>query len=99
MLLSLHLKATMMKVFYPIMFGHAVSVYYSDVFAKYATVFQQLGIDPDNGIGDIYSKIQSLPPGLQAEIEADIKATYTKRPPLAMVDSDKGITNLTCPAT
>jgi isocitrate dehydrogenase len=98
LLLSLHLKATMMKVSDPIMFGHAVSVYYKEAFAKHAALFTQLGIDPDNGIGDVYAKIQSLPPAQQAQVEADIKATYQSRPPLAMVDSDKGITNLHVPS-
>ena len=98
LLLSLHLKATMMKVSDPIMFGHAVTVYYQDVFAKHATLFAQLGVDPNNGIGDVYAKIQSLPPQHKAQIEADIAATYQTRPPLAMVDSDKGITNLHVPS-
>jgi isocitrate dehydrogenase len=97
-LLSLHLKATMMKISDPIMFGHAVSIYYKDVFAKHAAVFEQLGIDPDNGVGDVYAKIQSLPASQRAEIEADLKATYAVRPPLAMVDSAKGITNLHVPS-
>jgi isocitrate dehydrogenase len=98
LLLSLHLKATMMKISDPIMFGHAVSVYYKDAFAKHAALFGQLGIDPDNGIGDVYSKIQSLPAQQKAQVEADLKATYQSRPPLAMVDSDKGITNLHVPS-
>jgi isocitrate dehydrogenase len=98
LLLSLHLKATMMKISDPIMFGHAVTVYYQDVFAKHATLFAQLGVDPNNGIGDVYAKIQSLPPSQKAQVEADIAATYQSRPPLAMVDSDKGITNLHVPS-
>jgi isocitrate dehydrogenase len=98
LLLSLHLKATMMKVSDPIMFGHAVSVYYQDAFAKNAALFAQLGIDPDNGIGDAYAKIQSLPAAQRAQVEADLAATYRSRPPLAMVDSDKGITNLHVPS-
>ena len=98
LLLSLHLKATMMKVSDPIMFGHAVSVYYKDAFAKHAAVFKQLGIDPDNGIGDVYAKIKSLSAEQQAAIESDLQATYATRPPLAMVDSDKGITNLHVPS-
>ncbi|HTC53542.1 MAG TPA: NADP-dependent isocitrate dehydrogenase [Steroidobacteraceae bacterium] len=98
LLLSLHLKATMMKVSDPIMFGHAVSVYYKDAFAKNAALFSQLGIDADNGIGDVYAKIQSLPPAQKAQVEADLAATYQSRPPLAMVDSDKGITNLHVPS-
>ncbi|HTY93898.1 MAG TPA: NADP-dependent isocitrate dehydrogenase [Steroidobacteraceae bacterium] len=98
LLLSLHLKATMMKVSDPIMFGHAVSVYYKDAFAKHAALFGQLGVDPDNGIGDAYAKIQSLPPQQKAQVEADLAATYRTRPPLAMVDSDRGITNLHVPS-
>ncbi len=93
-LLSLHLKATMMKVSDPVMFGHAVSVYFKDVFEKHADTFKQIGVDPALGLGDLYLKIASLPAAKKAEIEADIKAVYGKRPPLAMVDSDKGITNL-----
>jgi len=96
-LLSLHLKATMMKVSDPIMFGHAVSVFYKDVFDKHADTFKELGVNPNMGLGDLYNKIQSLPDAKRAEIEADIKAVYAKRPALAMVDSDKGITNLHVP--
>ncbi|MDB4445735.1 NADP-dependent isocitrate dehydrogenase [bacterium] len=97
-LLSLHLKATMMKVSDPIIFGHAVNVYYNDVFDKYATVFQQLGIEACNGMGDVYSKIEELPDDQQQAVKADIDAVYAQRPPLAMVDSDKGITNLHVPS-
>jgi isocitrate dehydrogenase len=97
-LLSLHLKATMMKVSDPIMFGHAVRAYYKDVFDKHAATFDQLGVDPDNGIGDVYAKIQTLPSDERAEIERDLQAVYGKRPPLAMVDSSKGITNLHVPS-
>jgi len=97
-LLSLHLKATMMKVSDPIMFGHAVSVYYKDVFARHAALFDDLGVEPDNGIGDVYAKITGLPDAQKAEIEADIAAVYKTRPALAMVDSDKGITNLHVPS-
>ena len=97
-LLSLHLKATMMKVSDPIMFGHAVRVYYRNVFEKYAAVFERLGVDANNGIGDVYSRIQELPAAQRAEIEADIEAVYRTQPPLAMVDSDKGITNLHVPS-
>jgi isocitrate dehydrogenase len=97
-LLSLHLKATMMKVSDPIMFGHAVSAYYHDVFDKHAAVFESLGVDPDNGIGDVYKKIQALPAEQRAAIEADLKAAYATRPALAMVDSSKGITNLHVPS-
>ncbi len=96
-LLSLHLKATMMKVSDPVMFGHAVTVFYRDVFDKHAATFKRLGVNPANGLGDVYAKIQSLPAGEKAEIENDIKAVYAKRPALAMVDSDKGITNLHVP--
>ncbi|HEU4688255.1 MAG TPA: NADP-dependent isocitrate dehydrogenase [Vicinamibacterales bacterium] len=97
-LLSLHLKATMMKVSDPIMFGHAVTAYYKDVFDKHAAAFDSLGVDPDNGIGDVYKKIQALPAETRAAIEADLQAVYATRPPLAMVDSSKGITNLHVPS-
>ena len=97
-LLSLHLKATMMKVSDPIMFGHAVRTYYKDVFDKHAATFDTLGVDPDNGIGDAYAKIQKLPADQRAAVEADIQAVYASRPPLAMVDSSKGITNLHVPS-
>jgi len=97
-LLSLHLKATMMKVSDPIIFGHAVNVYYEDVFEKHASVFQQLGIEACNGLGDVYSKIEALPDEQQQVIKADIDAVYAKRPALAMVDSEKGITNLHVPS-
>jgi isocitrate dehydrogenase len=97
-LLSLHLKATMMKVSDPIMFGHAVRAYYKDVFDKHAKTFEELGIDPDNGIGDVYAKIQKLPADQRVAIEADLQAVYATRPPLAMVDSSKGITNLHVPS-
>ena len=97
-LLSLHLKATMMKVSDPIMFGHAVQVYYREVFDKYGPVFDELGVDPNNGIGDVYTKIQALPDAQREAIEADLQAVYENRPPLAMVDSDRGITNLHVPS-
>jgi len=97
-LLSVHLKATMMKVSDPIMFGHVVSVYYADVLTKHADTLKQLGVDLNNGLGDLYAKIKTLPAQKQAEIEADINALYTKQPPLAMVNSDKGITNLHVPS-
>jgi isocitrate dehydrogenase len=97
-LLSLHLKATMMKVSDPILFGHCVSVYYKDVFAKHAALFKQLGVNPRNGIGDAYAKIATLPFEQKTAIEADLKAVYATRPPLAMVDSEKGITNLHVPS-
>ncbi|MEI6846868.1 MAG: NADP-dependent isocitrate dehydrogenase [Chlorobiaceae bacterium] len=96
-LLSLHLKATMMKVSDPIMFGHAVSVFYKDVFEKHASVIKELGVNVNNGLGDLYAKIQKLPEAQKAEIEADIQAVYKTRSQLAMVDSDKGITNLHVP--
>ncbi|HZZ83206.1 MAG TPA: NADP-dependent isocitrate dehydrogenase [Anaeromyxobacteraceae bacterium] len=96
-LFSLHLKATMMKVSDPVMFGHAVTVFFKDVFEKHGAALKQAGVNPNLGLGDLYKKIQSLPAAEKAEIEADIKAVYAKRPPLAMVDSDKGITNLHAP--
>jgi isocitrate dehydrogenase len=97
-LLSLHLKATMMKVSDPIMFGHAVRAYYSDAFEKHAATFEKLGVDPDNGIGDVYAKIARLTAEQRSAIEADIQAVYASRPGLAMVDSSKGITNLHVPS-
>lgn len=97
-LFSLHMKATMMKISDPKIFGHAVTVYYKDVFEKHGATFQTLGIDPDNGLGDVYSKIKSLPEDQRKAIEADIQAVYKKRPPMAMVNSDKGITNLHVPS-
>jgi len=97
-LLSLHLKATMMKVSDPIMFGHAVTVYYKEVFDKHANLFADIGVDPNNGIGDVYTRIADLPADKKAEVEADIQAVYASRPPLAMVNSDKGITNLHVPS-
>ncbi|RTR38057.1 NADP-dependent isocitrate dehydrogenase [Shewanella canadensis] len=97
-LLSLHLKATMMKVSDPILFGHAVKVYYKELFAKHSDLFEQLGVDVNNGLGDVYAKIATLPEAQKAEVEADIAAIYQTRPELAMVDSDKGITNLHVPS-
>ena len=97
-MLSLHLKATMMKVSDPVMFGHAVTVYFKDVFEKYATVFEELGVEETNGLGDVYAKIKELPAAQQEEIEAAIMAVYATRPELAMVDSDRGITNLHVPS-
>jgi isocitrate dehydrogenase len=97
-LLSLHLKATMMKVSDPIMFGHAVTVFFAPVFTKHAELFAGLGVDPNNGLGDVYAKISTLPAAQRAEIEADLQACYASRPELAMVDSDKGITNLHVPS-
>jgi isocitrate dehydrogenase len=98
LLLSLHLKATMMKVSDPIMFGHAVIAYYGHVFAKHADTFKALGIDPDNGIGDVYARIQTLPSEQRSAIEQDLAAVAATRPALAMVDSSKGITNLHVPS-
>jgi len=98
LLLSLHLKATMMKVSDPILFGHAVTVYYEEALAKHASALKEIGFNPNNGIGDLYAKIKALPEAKRAEIEADIQAVYAKRPPLAMVDSDNGITNLHVPS-
>lgn len=97
-LLSLHLKATMMKVSDPIMFGHAVKVFFQPVFAKHASLFAELGVDVNNGFGDVYAKIAQLPDQMRAQIEADIAAVYAERPAIAMVDSDKGITNLHVPS-
>lgn len=93
-LFSVHLKATMMKISDPIMFGHFVSVFYKDVFEKHAATFKELGVNPDLGMGDLYLKLLKLPEAKKVEIEADIQEIYKKRPALAMVDSDKGITNL-----
>jgi isocitrate dehydrogenase len=95
-LLSLHMKATMMKVSDPVIFGHCVQEFYKDVFTKYAATFEKLGVNPSNGLGDVYSKIKGQPE--QAEIESALQAVYATRPPLAMVDSDKGITNLHVPS-
>ena len=97
-LFSLHMKATMMKVSDPIMFGAAVEVYYKDVFEKYADLFQELGVDATSGIGDVYNKIQSLDNAKINEIEAAIEKVYETCPALAMVNSDKGITNLHVPS-
>jgi len=97
-LLSLHMKATMMKVSDPIIFGHAVSVYYKDLFEKYADLFKELGVDPRNGFGDVIAKIARLPDAQRKEIEVDIDAVYASRAALAMVNSDKGITNMHVPS-
>lgn len=97
-LLSLHLKATMMKVSDPIIFGHAVKTFYKDVFKKYKSTFTELGVNPNNGLADLYDKIQKLPAALKNEIETAIQDTYKNQPPLAMVNSDKGITNLHVPS-
>ena len=97
-LLSLHLKATMMKVSDPILFGHAVSVYYKQVFDKHAEVLDQLGVDPRNGLGDLYTKISKLSDDERADIESDIESVYREGPLPAMVDSDRGITNFHVPS-
>ena len=94
LLWSIHLKATMMKVSDPIMFGHAVKVFYKEVFDKYAKEFEEIGVNPDLGLGDLYQKLQKLPDEKRGEIELEIFETYKRRPNIAMVDSDKGITNL-----
>jgi len=95
-LFSLHLKATMMKISDPVMFGHCINVYFKDVFTKYKDVFERVGVDTSNGLGDVYKKISNIPE--KADIEADILATYAKRGKIAMVNSDKGITNLHVPS-
>ncbi len=95
---SLHVKATMMKVSHPIVFGHAVTVFYKEVFEKYGPLFEKLGVNPNNGLSSVYEKIQELPRSFREEIEEDIHACYEHRPELAMVDSVKGITNLHVPS-
>jgi isocitrate dehydrogenase len=97
-LFSLHLKATMMKVSDPIIFGHAVRVFFREVFERHAGVLERLGVDANNGFGDVVAKIRSLPEGERSAIEADIAAVYAARPAVAMVDSDRGITNLHVPS-
>lgn len=97
-LLSLHLKATMMKISDPILFGHAVTVFFKDVFDKHAATIKELGVNVNNGFGDLLAKIATLPDAKRAEIEADIQACYQNGPDLAMVNSDKGITNLHVPS-
>jgi len=97
-LFSVHLKATMMKVSDPILFGHAVSVFYQDALARHADTLAGIGFNPNNGIGDLYTRIQNLPDAERAAIEADINAVYATQPALAMVNSDKGITNLHVPS-
>ncbi|MDR0576061.1 MAG: NADP-dependent isocitrate dehydrogenase [Candidatus Accumulibacter sp.] len=98
LLLSLHLKATMMKVSDPVLFGHAVSVFFENVFARHGETFRKLGVDPNLGLGDLYARIGTLPADKRAEIEADIQAEFARRPALAMVDSARGITNLHVPS-
>ena len=97
-LLSVHLKATMMKVSDPIIFGHAVSAFFADVFKKHTAAFDQIGANPNNGLGDLLARIENLPSEQKAEIKADIEAAYAAGPALAMVDSGKGITNLHVPS-
>ena len=97
-LFSIHLKATMMKVSDPILFGHAVSVYFNNVFKKHADTLASIGVNPNNGLGEVYLKMKTLPEAKRLEIEADIAACYAMRPGLAMVNSDKGITNLHVPS-
>jgi isocitrate dehydrogenase len=96
-LLSLHLKATMMKVSDPVMFGHCVSVYYQEIFEKHGALMQDLGVNINNGMGDIETRLKDLPEARKTELEADIKVVYQVQPKLAMVDSSKGITNLHAP--
>jgi isocitrate dehydrogenase len=98
MLFSLHVKATMMKVSHPIVFGHAVTVYYKDVYEKYATLFEELNVQPNNGLGNLYGILDQISGDLRDKIEADIMACYKNRPAIAMVDSDKGISNLHVPS-
>ncbi len=95
---SLHVKATMMKVSHPIVFGHAVTVFYKEVFEKHGELFKELGVNPNNGLGSVYDKIADLPRSKREEIEEDIHACYEHRPELAMVDSVKGVTNLHVPS-
>ena len=97
-LLSFHMKATMMKVSDPIIFGHGVTVFFEDVFTKHEKIFKELGVNANNGLGDVHAKIKDLPADQKAEIEADIKACIENGPELAMVDSDKGITNFHVPS-
>ena len=97
-LFSLHMKATMMKVSDPIIFGHAVRVFFKDVFAKHQAILDEIGVDVNNGFGNLLSKLEELPADKRSEIEADIQNVYNARPDVAMVDSDKGITNLHVPS-
>src|SRR6202040_3027736 len=93
-LFSLHLKATMMKISDPIVFGHAVSVFFADVFEKHAAPFARIGFDPDNGVGALLERIETLPDAEKSPIKADIEAPYAGLAGFAMVNSDRGITNL-----
>jgi len=97
-LFSMHVKATMMKVSHPIVFGHCVKVFYKKLFEKYADLFAELGVDANNGLGSVYDKIASLPESQRSEIQSDINACYADRPLIAMVNSDKGISNLHVPS-
>ncbi len=97
-LFSVHLKATMMKVSDPIIFGHAVKAYYKEIFDKYAAEFNEVGVNPNNGLGDVYNKIKNLHADKAQQIEADIQSLYNEKPDIAMVDSDRGITNLHVPS-
>ncbi|AXK79268.1 NADP-dependent isocitrate dehydrogenase [Pseudolabrys taiwanensis] len=97
-LFSLHLKTTMMKISDPILFGYCISVFFADVFKKHGATFAKLGVNPDTGVGEMMAKIETLPEAEKAAIKADIQAEYAKRPALAMVNSDKGITNLHVPS-
>jgi isocitrate dehydrogenase len=98
LLFSLHLKTTMMKISDPIIFGHAISVFFADVFAQHGATLARLGVDPDNGVADMLTRIETLPADERDVVKADIKAVYAKRPGLAMVNSDKGVTNLHVPS-
>ncbi|ARU59494.1 isocitrate dehydrogenase, NADP-dependent [Oleiphilus messinensis] len=98
LLFSLHVKATMMKVSHPIVFGHCVTVFYKDLFEKHAETFEELGVDPKNGLSNVYQKIEQLPFSKRSEVEEDILACYQNRPEIAMVNSDKGISNLHVPS-
>ncbi len=97
-LFSLHVKTTMMKISDPIIFGHCVSVFFADVFEKHGATLKRLGVDPDTGVNEMMNKIETLPEAEKTAIKADIQAVYAKRPGLAMVNSDKGITNLHVPS-
>lgn len=97
-LFSLHLKTTMMKISDPILFGHCVSVFFADVFAKHGATLKKIGVDPDTGVADMMTRIETLPDAEKAAIKADIQAEYARRPGLAMVNSEKGITNLHVPS-
>ncbi len=97
-LFSLHMKATMMKVSDPIIFGHAVKVYFKNVFAKYGETFNKIGVNVNSGLGDLVSSLSKLDPDKRSEIEADLKKAFESGPSIAMVDSDKGVTNLHVPS-